>query len=230
MKKIFADLFSILLFCPCFAQQNKDTVIKKEEPKIYKFSIGGSIGYGIPTEDYGPGPIFPNYGGPPTPSYPNGYANPGIHFNFDINYQISFHWGILVEIASNNNPFDPVYSYRGGYNYLGEYLCGVFYSITFLGGNVFETKLAMGAINLNAQGGSALLGYGSPLGFANRGSGWGTELGVEFKKHIANKIYFTFEIAYSQAQILTAKNYGGSYFESGPIGILTGEIGIEFKF
>src|ERR1700722_12585909 len=78
----------------------KHEVITKKSPE-HKFSIGGSFGYGFPAELYGSQRY---YGSDLTPTI--GFADPGIHFDGNLNYQISQHFGLLMEIDWNDNPID----------------------------------------------------------------------------------------------------------------------------
>lgn len=220
MKYIFGAILWFLLMQTGFAQSNKDTAGKNNISMNHKLGIGGSFGYGLPLEGYGTSILGTVYG-----EY-IGYAEPGPHFDINFQYLIIKHWGILLESGENINYINPdrlqSVSPTIGYYYFGEYLAGPFYSKDLSNGNIFESWLAGGIINLYGKIDKAALKYSS--------NGWGAEAGVKFKKHITKGIYITFDVAFTQAQ--ANKNVASiSYLNYyGAMGLLVGGVGVELRF
>ena len=203
----------------CFARQIKDTTNSSQNYKKHRFSVGGSFGYGIPTEAYGTSTTGTQYG------FDRGYANPGIHFDVNFNFQICKHLGVLLEGEGNDNPYNPSYSKLGGY-YFGAYMAGPFYSVNFRDGDIFEIRLDAGFVTLRTtQAFIYFIGFSPTVNY-----GFGGALGVKFKKHRIKGIFITAEISYTKAQVRYYDDVSEKSYESGPIGITTGAVGVEFKF
>jgi hypothetical protein len=221
MKKPFFTIFCLLLISACFAQQSKDTAIRKNSSKSHKFSMGGAIGYGVPVEAYGTSIAGTQYGND------IGYADPGIHFNMNLNYQPYTHWGVLIECEGNFNDFNPDLfggnTFSDGYYYFGEYLAGLFYSQHLTERLVSESRITAGVIDIFGT----LDSYPKYAGSKN---GWGAELGEKLKMNISKIVSLTLEVSYSHAEVLEPTNQVMLPIGNGPIGILTGGIGIDLKF
>ncbi len=221
----------------CFAQIKEDSIKKR-------FTVGGSFGYGFPMGNYAtitPDMYFTNN---------SMFADPGIHCDLDFNCQFSEHWGVVLFLNENFNKLDPGYfSYLsfespdqeinytgsgGAYN-LGNYFIGPYYSNTFFNGDIFEIELAGGLISLHQSPINYTLYFNNLSGFPHTSYstqpaqiyfGLGLELGLKFKILITKGLYITLNSAFIVNDAFT--DFHSNVYN--PFEILTGCIGLEYKF
>ncbi|MGP8214954.1 MAG: hypothetical protein ACLQQ4_05270 [Bacteroidia bacterium] len=208
-------LFLFLIFTvPAYSQNvNKQAAdSSNNDYKEHRFSMGGSIGYSSPEV------ITTKYKIANTNSV-YWYA-PEAYINLNFQYQIFKHWGILAEIVESYNKIDEekqdtdVPSLYAQY-YTGQYFAGLFYSLAFKNGNLFEGRFLAGCTTFYEHE------FSPSYNFFDAGPG--AELGVTYKFHIAKKLYLSLDIAYMR----TLPEFGYTYdFYC----TLNAGAGIEYKF
>lgn len=124
-RKLFLLSMVLVYATGAFAQINKYMV--KDDPK---FSIGVSLGAGIPLGDFG-NITSRFYSGD---SRLPGYAKIGFHFNVSTSYMLTEHFGAIVLIGGNihalnfnnfsGNGLHSISISSDGIHYLGHYMAG----------------------------------------------------------------------------------------------------------
>jgi|GEM_PF-3223792 len=185
-------------------------------PFGHNLSIGGSIGYGFPTELYG-ARLYP--GGELTNNI--GFADPGFHFDLTITKKLCKHFGYILEADGNINPLNNgaqewFFPISGSY-YLGEYLTGPFYSYLLKNGDEIQTRFLIGIATITEN---------SDLGVLFSTKQFCGELGVKYKLHLSRRFYLAIDVAFTQ----TAPVVPSYYAYDGRFAILTSGLGIEYKF